>query len=151
MMSKEIMFDFEYEARGKKLVIVSLNLNGKNNYRVYFKKLEEPAKKRFLKITERMANHLGFEVQNRSTFEWLKGYNKLGEIKTHNPGHRILVTNFYCIENFMILLLGFPKRSNESGIIIRNQYKKAEEYIKIIREDEDDLRKKLRTVLGGIY
>jgi len=140
-------FDFDYELRGEKLIIVSFKYDNKNHFRKYFDKIQPSAKKTFINIVTLMKDEVGFNISNRRKFEWLKDYYKQGEIKTHDPGHRFSLTNYHYEKLFMILVLGFLKRGNKAQLHIRESYEKTDRFIKMMMEDENELRKKLRKFL----
>ncbi len=147
-MAKKSDFNFEYEWNGRKLFVVSLKQNNRNNFKIYFESLEQKARKKFIAIIKMMTDELGINISNEQKFKWLKKkYKGIGEVKIHNPGHRFLLTYYTYEKDFLILLLGFPKRDTQATKKVKQHYDKAKKLRNLILEDENELKKKLRKFL----
>lgn len=147
-----MQYSFEYEGYGKKIIVVSLLIDGKNEFRDYLESLNENTKTRLLARISKIANDYGFEIRNSQLFEKLTNYNNVFEIKLYSPAsHRILCSRWEIErEGILCLLLGFPKKSEKSTRVHRQFYKKAETIIQEITKEKSKTDEKLRNILAGI-
>ena len=81
----------------------------------------------------------------------LKKFDIFGKIKTRKPSHRILITDYRFHEHFfLILLIGFPKKTEKADKKAREEYNKADRLRKLIFEDKNELHQKLDRILKRI-
>ena len=143
-MSSLNRYEFEVVGEFQLYTIVSVAVRNRNYFQRFHSTLNRISRHKLAVLLGRIGDEVGLELNNPEKLKYLATYG-LWELKLNNPGFRLLMMQYGTL---LILLNGFPKRSTKATKIIRNQYELGKKLRDLIKEDEDELKAALESILG---